>query len=113
MGARPDIGAYEFLPSLTLTGAPADRAVRLPWPVNTTLPVTSTWSLSYYSQTASTPLTISNIVSPTQSYTLTDLTNYAWYTITLNAMLNTTPFLTDTIELMPTDRFVYLPIVWR
>jgi hypothetical protein len=35
-----------------------------------------------------------------------------WYTVTLNAMLNSTPFLTDTIELMPTDRFVYLPIVW-
>ncbi|MFN8598731.1 MAG: right-handed parallel beta-helix repeat-containing protein [Anaerolineae bacterium] len=111
VGARPDIGAYEFLPSLTLSGAPADRAVRLAWTVNTTLPPTSTWRISYYSQTL--PITISSIVSPTRSYSLTNLTNYAWYTITLNAMLNSTPFLTDTIELMPTDRFVYLPIVWR
>jgi hypothetical protein len=39
------------------------------------------------------------------------LTNYAWYTITLNAMLDTTPLYTGTIKLMPTDRLVYLPLM--
>ncbi len=110
-GAAPDIGAYEFVPSLALSGAPGDRLIHLAWTVNTTLPPTGTWSLSYYSQTA--PITIDHIISPTRSYLLTDLTNYAWYTITLNAMLDSTPFLTDTIKLMPTDRLVYLPVLLR
>jgi len=42
-----------------------------------------------------------------------DLTNYARYTVTLNAMLDTAPFLTDTVHIMPTDIFVYLPLVIR
>ena len=44
-------------------------------------------------------------------YSLTSLTNYAWYTVTLNALLDNAPILTDTIKLMPTDRLVYLPFV--
>jgi len=110
-GITHDIGAYEFQPALKLNGAPANQALRLSWAVNVTLPITSTWRISYYSQTV--PITINNIVSPTRAYELNGLTNYAWYTITLNAMLNTTPFLTDTIKLMPTDRFVYLPVVMK
>jgi hypothetical protein len=107
--ARPDVGAYEFIPTLRLYGMPADRAIHLNWTINTTLPTTSTWRIAYYSQTA--PITINNIVSPTRAYTLTDLTNYAWYTLTLNAMLDITPLYTDTIKLMPTDRLVYLPMI--
>jgi hypothetical protein len=99
------------LSELVLRGTALDRAVRLDWEVGTTLPTTSTWRIAYYSQTV--PITINSIISPTRAYTLTGLTNYAWYTVTLNAMLDTTPFLTDTIKLMPTDRLVYLPLVIR
>ena len=35
----------------------------------------------------------------------------AWYTVTLNRILESTPFLTDTVRVKPTDRFMYLPIV--
>ena len=110
-GSAPDIGAYEFVPSLTLSGVPGDRSLRLAWTVNTTLPPASAWRIGYYSQTV--PIVLSGIISPTRAYTLTGLANYTWYTITLNAMLNSAPFLTDTIRLMPTDRLVYLPIVIR
>jgi hypothetical protein len=110
-GSVHDIGAYEFQPVLELTGAPANQAIDLKWSVNVTLPPTSTWRIAYYSQTV--PITINNIVSPTRAYALNGLTNYVWYTVTLNAMLNSTPFLTDTIKLMPTDRFVYLPTVMK
>ena len=110
-GSAPDIGAYEFAPSLKLVGAPASHAIHLNWTVNTTLPPTSTWRISYYSQTV--PSTIDNIVSSTRVYTLNGLTNYAWYTVTLNALLDTTPLYTDTIKLMPTDRFVYLPLILK
>jgi hypothetical protein len=57
------------------------------------------------------PITINSIVSPTRAYSLTNLTNYAWYTVTLNAMLDSTPLLTDSIVLIPTDRLVYLLIL--
>jgi hypothetical protein len=54
-----------------------------------------------------------NIVSPTHAYTLTGLVNYEWYTVTLNAMVDTTPILSDTVMVMPTDISVYLPLVMR
>jgi hypothetical protein len=110
-GIVHDIGAYEFQPALQLNGAPANQAIYLKWTVNVTLPITSTWRISYYSQTV--PITINNIFSSTRAYELNSLTNYQWYTITLNAMLDTTPFLTDTIKLLPTDRLVYLPVVMK
>jgi hypothetical protein len=107
----PSIGAFEFLPHLVLQGTPRSHVIDLSWSVSAVLPPTSTWRISYYSQTV--PITINNIVSPTRAYSLTGLTNYAWYTVTLNAMLDATPFLTDTIKLMPTDQLVYLPLIWR
>jgi hypothetical protein len=110
-GTAPDVGAYEFTPELVLHGSPADRAIHLNWTIDSTLPPTSTWRIVYYTQAV--PITINNILSPTRAYSLTSLTNYVWYTVTLNAMLDTTPLYTDTIKLMPTDRLVYLPAVMK
>jgi parallel beta-helix repeat protein len=112
-GTAVDIGAYEFVPSLVLFGTPADQVIHLAWTVTGDLPVTSTWQIGYYSQTVTTPLTVSGIISPTRVYTLTELTNYTWYTVTLHAMLGETSWLSDTVRVMPTDRFVYLPLVLR
>jgi hypothetical protein len=78
-----------------------------------TLPITNTWRLAYYSQTVGSSIVISGIPNPTRAYLLTSLTNYIWYTITLNALLDASPFLTDTIKLMPTDRLVYLPVILK
>jgi hypothetical protein len=112
-GATWDMGAYEAYPEVDLRGVPANQAIHLNWTLNVTLPFTSTWRLVYYSQTVTSPITINDIVSPTRAYTLTGLTNYVWYTVTLIAMLDTTPLYTDTIKLMPTDRLVYLPLIWK
>ncbi len=108
-----DIGAYEFIPLLDLHGRPGNRTIYLDWDVNTTLPPTSTWTIAYDGPTGDQPSPITGILSPTRAYTLTGLTNYVWYTVTLNAMLGSTPFLTDTVRVMPTDIFVYLPLVLR
>jgi hypothetical protein len=113
VGSAYDIGAYEFAPTLALHGAPADQAIHLNWTVNTTLPPTSTWQIDYQSQTGALYTPITGIISPTRAYTLTGLTNYTWYTVTLSAMLGETPVLSDTVRVMPTDRFVYLPLVLR
>ncbi len=107
-----DIGAYEFVPALALHGAPANQAIHLAWTVNITLPITSTWQIDYYTTTTAI-LTATDPFSATRAYTLTGLTNYVWYTVTLNAMLDSTPFLTDTVRVRPTDRLVYLPLVLR
>jgi hypothetical protein len=109
-GAAPDLGALEFIPSLTLHGAPADQTAYLTWSVNTALPVTTTWHIEYYTTTANL-LTAVDPFSAARAYTLTGLTNYAWYTVTLRARLDATTLFSDTVRVMPTDLAVYLPLV--
>ena len=98
-------------PGLQLHGTPANQAIHLFWTISGTLPATTTWQIDYQSAAGSMYPPFTGILSPTRAYTLTDLTNYTWYTVTLNAMIDATPFLTDTVRVMPTDRFVYLPLV--
>ena len=98
-------------PGVELHGAPGDHTLHLTWTISGTLPITSTWQIGYYSQTVASSITINSIISPTRAYTLSGLTNYQWYTVTLNALLASTPILTDTIKVMPTDRLVYLPVI--
>jgi hypothetical protein len=112
-GLGSDIGAYEFVPALDLLGTAADQTIYLTWSVNATLPVTSTWRIDYAGPAGNQPSPITNIVGPARAYTLTGLTNYAWYTVTLQAMLDGTPLLSDTTRAMPTDRVVYLPMLLK
>ena len=112
-GAAPDIGAYEFAPSLTLRGAPGNQTIYLDWDVNTTLPATTTWRIDYYTTTLTTPFTATNPFSDTRTHMLAGLTNYQTYTVTLNAMLGTAPILSDTVCVMPTDIFVHLPLMLK
>jgi hypothetical protein len=101
------------VPDLALHGAPADEAIHLDWAVGTVLPVTSTWYIDYYTQTASV-FTATDPLSITRSTVLTEnVTNYQWYTVTLHAMDGATSILSDTVRVMPTDKFVYLPLVMR
>ncbi len=108
-----DIGPYETIPEVVLYGTPGNRTIYLLWEVNTTLPVTSTWRISYEGPTGDPPSPITGILSPTRAYSLTGLTNYTWYTVTLSAMMDSASFLTDIVRVMPTDRFVYLPLVMK
>jgi hypothetical protein len=108
-----DIGAYEFVPEVALYGAPGDRTIYLDWTVNTTLPPTTTWHIDYYTTTATAPFTTTDPFSGTRAYTLTNLTNYQFYTVTLHAMVDSTSFLSDTVRVMPTDKLVYLPLVMK
>jgi hypothetical protein len=110
------IGDYVYVfgeTTLVLDGAPANRAIYLTWNVYGNLPVGASWHIDYSSQTGTAYLPITGIISSTRAYTLTGLTNYVWYTVTLNAMQETVSLVSDTVRVMPTDRFVYLPIVLK
>lgn len=111
----PDAGAYEFRPMLWLQGTPGNQSIRLNWSVNTTLPVTSTWHIDYYTQTVTAPFSVTNIISPTRVHTLTNyIINDQQYTVTLYAILDEIPWLSDTVRVTPTDiKQVYLPIVLK
>ena len=99
---------------LTLHGTPANEAIHLTWEVSGTLPTTSTWRIGYASETGSLLLPAAEIPTSTvRAWTLSGLTNYVWYTVTLNAMLDSTPLLTDTVRVMPTGISVYLPVVTK
>jgi len=111
-GMGYDIGAFERIPDLMLSSTPMDQAIRLTWTVNDDiLPAADAWQIKYQTDTGTVyaPINITN--SSARTYTLTDLNNYVWYNITLNAMRNGSPFLTNTVRMMPTDIFVYLSLM--
>ncbi len=110
---NPDIGAVEFIPQLQLTGSPNDQMIVLNWEVNTAVAPGTTWQISYSGPAGDQPSPITGLASGTRSTTLTGLTNYTTYDITLNAMVSGSPVLTDTVSVMPTDLLLYLPIVTR
>ena len=112
-GSAPDIGAFEVVPLLNLQGFPADQTINLSWSVNTTLPATATWRIEYDGPAGDEASPITDIANTTRNYTLTGVTNYIPYNVTLKAMLNGTPIMTDTTTVIPTDIFVYLPLVLK
>jgi hypothetical protein len=111
-GEGYDIGAYEFLPALMLSGTSSDSTISLWWDVNTSLPVTTTWTIVYAGPAGDQSSPVTGLSEATRSYTLTGLTNYAWYDITLTGV-GTSPVLSAAVHLMPTDRQVYLPLIKR
>jgi len=110
-GRGYDIGAYEFTPALELWGISSDQAIYLNWRVNISLPLTTTWTISYTGPPGDLPSTITGLPVITRAFTLTGLTNYVPYNVTLNAMLDGTPYLTDTVTVIPTDNLLFLPLV--
>jgi hypothetical protein len=114
-GYTPYVYPHPLTQDLALTGSPSDEVAYLGWTVAvwTFLPPTTTWRITYYSETAPSPVTYTHIVSPTRAYTLTGLTNYQRYTVTLSAMVDTTAILSDTVMVMPTDISMHLPLVMK
>jgi hypothetical protein len=112
-GAGWDIGPHEFDPSLALRGTGGNRIIYLDWTANVSLPVTSTWQMSYYTTTAaSVVVDTATLTNTARAYTLTDLENGRWYTVTLSTV-GVAPPLSDTVAVRLMERFVYLPLVMR
>jgi hypothetical protein len=98
---------------LILSGVSADKTIYLAWEVNVSLPVTTTWEIDYDGPSGDQPSPITGLPKSTRAFTLSGLTNYIPYTITLDAIVNSTSVLSDTVTVMPTDRCLYLPTVFK
>jgi len=110
-GGGFDIGAYEFAPALSLRGMPADSKISLDWTVNAALPLTTTWQISYEGPAGDQASPITGLPAETRAFVLSGLTNYTWYTVTLQAMLGEDIYLTDTLTGMPSDHLQFIPLV--
>lgn len=107
---------FEGLPctqttEVTLHATPADGSIHLTWEVAGILPASSTWQISYDGPPGDQPSPITDLPGSTRAHTLTGLMNYVPYIVTLNAMLDGSPVLTDTVTVMPTDILIFLPVV--
>lgn len=110
-GAGWDMGAYEFAPALALYGTPGNRVIFLEWTVSAALPATSTWRISYYTDTVASAVMVTDTLTHTaRTFILTDLENGHWYTVALSTV-GVTPPLSDTMAVQLVDNFVYLPII--
>ncbi len=111
--ARNAVHIYRIpLDDLVLYAQGGSRRIDLSWDVNATLPADVTWTIAYESP-GSAFLPVTGIVSPTRAYSLTGLTNYVLYTVTLSAMVDDQVLMSATVTAMPTDRSVYLPLILR
>lgn len=108
-GNGPDMGAYEFVPQLTLHGRPADQAIYLTWEVNEQLPPDVIWRIEYEGTPGQSPSPITAIPGNVNSYVLNGMVNYELYHVSIVAIVNNEPVLEDSISMMPTDLFIYLP----
>jgi hypothetical protein len=112
-GADWDIGAYEFVPTLELDGTPGNGYIYLHWTANVSMPIASTWQIGYITNTTALPVLETDTLTHTaRAYTLTDLENGRWYTVTLTTV-GVTPPLSDTVAVQLMEHFVYLPLVLR
>ena len=106
-GDAYEIGAFEFLPTLRLSGIPSDQTIQLNWVFDGTLPPTATWRLRYDG------ITITDINRDLRTMQISPLINYAHYTFELDAMDGDTVLYSDTLTLFPTDQHIYLPITLK
>ncbi len=97
--------------AVSLHGRPASEAVWLDWETLAGVPMTGTWKIAYEGVPGAQASPVTGLASATRAYTLTGLANYTWYTVTVSAMVDAAPTMSDTVRVMPTDRFWYLPLV--
>jgi hypothetical protein len=120
VGSAPDMGAYELQALLRLRAWPGDQEIHLAWQsaVADDL-VLASFAISVAVRPQGTvvysPTWITGLPTTTSAYTLTDLINYARYTVTVEGRDAEDGLLmrSNSVGVMPTDIYVYLPLVLR
>jgi len=94
-----------------LFAAPDNAALHLSWELTGTLPTSATWRVSYEGPAGDQPSPITDVAQTERGLTLTGLTNDTPYTITLEAMLYGSPYMTATVTATPTQNPTFAPDV--
>ena len=79
--------------TVSLSAIPANKSIQLSWEVYSSLPPEITWQIDYEGPPGDQSSPVTGILSDTRTYTLTSLTNYTLYTVTLTAISGSTPLL--------------------
>jgi hypothetical protein len=118
-GDRPDVGADEYVPVLYLRATPQDRAIGLSW-TQFDHPALDSYVITYTYGTGGRPAKqgsspIEDVLLTVQTYSLTDVSNYVFYTVTLAARDGSDADLvvSNSVRVMPTDIFMYLPLTMK
>jgi hypothetical protein len=117
VGSAPDMGAYEVQALLALSARPGDGRIRLDWDLTVEDPALVSFAISYTAAVQGsavlTPVLITGLPTVTRAFTLSDLINYAWYTVVVEARDGEEQVLvrSNVVRVMPTDRYVYLPLL--
>jgi parallel beta-helix repeat protein len=119
VGGAPDIGAYEVQSLLALAARPGDRRIFLAWQWGVNDPVLDSFAISYTRTPQGSVVYPSRIITglpeTARTYVLDGLSNYTPYAIEVQARdaLQTVLYRSNRVTLMPTDRYVYLPLSLR
>lgn len=91
-----------------------NQRLDLLWHIYTSLPVGTTWHIEYVGPTGDQPSPITGLARDTRTYSLSGLTNYTPYTITVSARVTERVLLSSNpVTATPTDRMIYLPFILR
>jgi hypothetical protein len=119
VGSAPDMGAFELQPLVNLAAWPGDGQAHLAWRVAVDDPALAGFTISYTvgpgGGPADQPAPITGLPTTTLAYTLTGVTNYAWYTVLVEGWdAGASPLMrSNTVAVMPTDLYLYLPLMVR
>ena len=119
VGSAPDIGAYELQSLVGLSARPGDKKIHLAWWLAGHDPFLTSFSISVTISPRGTvsysPALITGLPTTTLAYTLTDLVNYTWHTVTVEGWDARDSLLmrSNAVTVMPTDIAVYLPLIVR
>jgi hypothetical protein len=89
----------------------------LDWDLTVEDPALVSFAISYTAAVQGsavlTPVLITGLPTVTRAFTLSDLINYAWYTVVVEARDGEEQVLvrSNVVRVMPTDRYVYLPLL--
>ncbi len=108
--ATPDLGAHEYQPSLS--GHSGLTTIWLTWP-DPREPGAASLAITY--TTGATSTLVGGIPTSTRAYTLSGLSSYAFYTVTLTARSASNTILVESspVVLLTTNLHVYLPLMLK
>jgi hypothetical protein len=99
--------------ALALYGSPQVSAITLNWSVYSSIPSGATWRITYEGPAGDEPSPIEGLPGALRQYTLTGLTNFVPYTVTLTAVQDSSTLLTSNSATVVPRGAVYLPLVLR